>query len=117
MAEPEKAIAHLTDHGDLDNVHAARLFLRASLHPIDRFFMQLRRGLRMVERPITSARNASRTWNGYSAYNPVRILKLIEIYRTAFNYVEAGEDGRTPAMRIGLAEGRIRLEDIIYFER
>lgn len=116
MAEPEKAIAHLTDYGDFDDVHAAWLFLRASLHPIDRFFMQLRRGLRMVERPITSARNANRTWNGYSAYNPERILKLIEIYRTVFNYVETGEDGRTPAMRLGLAQGRIRLEDIVYFE-
>lgn len=47
---------------------------------------------------------------------PERILKVIEIYRTVFNDVGAGEDGRTPAMRPGLAEGRIRLEDIIYFE-
>jgi len=45
MAEPDKAIAHLTDYGDLDVVHAARLFGKVSLHAIDRFFMQIRRAV------------------------------------------------------------------------
>jgi hypothetical protein len=38
-AEPSKYVCWLTDHGDYDEDHTARLFLLATLHPIDRFFM------------------------------------------------------------------------------
>lgn len=52
-SEPEKAICCLTDTGryeeDLD--HLANLYLKGSLHSIDRFFMQVRRRLSLVERP------------------------------------------------------------------
>lgn len=116
MAKPDKAIAHLTDYGDLNIIHAARLFRKASVHAIDRFFMQVRRAISVVERPIQSPRAAWRVWRGRSAYNPEVVVKLLEMYRVVFNYVETGKGGRTPAMRLGLAEGRIRLEDIIYFD-
>lgn len=32
-----------------------------------------------------------------------------------FNYCKVGEDGKTPAMRLGLARGRVAPEDIVYF--
>lgn len=44
-AEPFKRVCWLTDMGDYDADHAARLYLRATLHPVDRFFMQTRRRL------------------------------------------------------------------------
>ncbi|MEH2513713.1 hypothetical protein V1291_005067 [Nitrobacteraceae bacterium AZCC 1564] len=37
------------------------------------------------------------------------------IYRTYFNFSAKGQDGKTPAMRIGLAKGAIRFEDVLYF--
>lgn len=37
------------------------------------------------------------------------------IFRTYFKYCEVGEDGKTPAMRLGLARGRLAPEDIVYF--
>lgn len=40
MSEPEKAICYLTDYGDYAPDHLARLYSEASLHSIDRFFMQ-----------------------------------------------------------------------------
>lgn len=104
QAEPEKAICYLTDFGDLDEDHKARLYLKASLHAIDRFFMSIRRRLNMLERPIGSASAAGRTWYGYSAYQPENIEKLLTVFRAYYNYCIVGQDEKTPAMRFGLAD-------------
>ena len=69
----------------------------------------------LLERPITTASGASRTWYGYSAYNPETIVKMLGIFRVFYNYYLAGQDKKTPAMRLGLAKGKVSLEDIIYF--
>lgn len=115
MSEPERAACYLTDFGDYDADHLARLYNKASLHAIDCFFMQVRRRLSILERPIASASNAGRTWYGYSAYNPAQIVKMLGIFRVFYNYCLAGQDDKTPAMRLGLAKGKVGLEDIIYF--
>ena len=115
MSEPEKAVCYLTNYDDYDTDHAALLYNKASLHAIDCFFMQVRRRLSILERPIGSASNAGRTWNGYSAYNPQTIVKMLGIFRVFYNYCHTGQDKKTPAMRLGLAKGKISLEDIIYY--
>jgi transposase-like protein len=115
MSEPAKKICWLTDLNDYDEDHAARLYLKASLHPVDRFFMQVRRKLSMAERPISSATNTGRVWNGYSAYQPANLVRILEIFRVFYNYCEPGEDKKTPAMRLGLAKGPVPVEQILYF--
>lgn len=115
MSEPERAACYLTDFEDYDIDHLARLYNKASLHSIDCFFMQVRRRLSILERPLSSANNAGRMWYGYSAYNPMMIVKMLSIFRVFYNYCIAGQDGKTPAMRLGLAKGKVALEDIIYF--
>ena len=55
MSEPQKAVCYLTDCADYDVDHLARLYQKASLHGIDRFFMQVRRRLSLLERPIATA--------------------------------------------------------------
>lgn len=125
-AEPLKAMCFMTDRGQYvedpaDPVttgnadHLARLFLKASLHPIDRFFMQVRRRLSMLERPIGTSSKAGRTWFGYSAYRPENIEAVLNIFRVFYNYCLAGKDKKTPAMRLGLAEKVMRPQDILYF--
>lgn len=42
----------MTDLGDYDEDHQARILLRATLHPIDKFFMQTRRRVSLAERPV-----------------------------------------------------------------
>lgn len=116
MSEPEKAICYLTDVGKYDVDHLAWLHNKASLHSIDRFFMQVRRRISLLERPIATASNMRRTWHGYNAYNPAIIIKLLDIFRVFYNYIEAGEDSKTPGMRLGLAKGKIDIEDIIYYQ-
>lgn len=116
MSEPAKKMCWLTDLGDYDEKHQARLYLKASLHSIDRFFMQARRRLSMAERSIATASAANRTWYGYSAYHPESLARVLEIFRVFYNYCKPGEDKQTPAMRLGLAKAPIALEDILYFQ-
>lgn len=106
----------LTNLGDYDEDHAAALYLRASLHAVDRFFMRARRMLSLAERPIASASAAGRTWHGYSPYNPAHLARLLEIFRVHYNYCVKGQDGQTPAMRLGLARGPVAIEKILAFD-
>ena len=103
-AEPLKAICYLTDFNDYDDDHRASLFLKATLHPIDRFFMLLRQRVNMLERSVGTASRAGRQWHGYSAYQPGDIEKLLEIFRVYYNFAAKGKDKQTPAMRLVLAD-------------
>lgn len=116
LNEPEKAFCLLTDVGDLDEDHLARLCLRASLHGVDSFFNQVRRRVGPLERGIHSQGNAGRVWNGYAPYDPSQAQKLLDIFRVIRNYILVSEkDKQTPAMRIGLARGPVKYEDVLYF--
>jgi len=137
MREPEKKVCWLTDidalpvpgpEDDADAItqkkaqaedilnHAARLYLKGSLRAVDKFFMQIRRGLTMAERGVVTAASDGR-WFGKNAYDPANLVKLVEIFRVYYNYCEVGEDKQTPAMRLGLAKGPVASEDILYFVR
>lgn len=115
MSEPEKAVCYLTDRGETHEDQLAWMYYKASLHSIDRFFMQVRRRLSLLERAIGTASTARRMWYGYSAYNPEMIVKLLDIFRVYYNYCLAGQDERTPAMRLGLTKGRASPEEMIYY--
>jgi hypothetical protein len=115
MAEPEKRVCYLTDYDDYDTEHLARLFNMASLHAIDTCFMQLRRRVKLFERGIPTARGARRIWVGYAPYNPATLVKMLDIFRVWHNWVFVGRDGKTAAERLGLARGKTRMEDIVYF--
>lgn len=112
MAEPEKSISYITDFRDYDIDHVGRLYMKATLKGIDRFFMQVRRRLSILERPIGSANNAGRTWFGYSAYSPLVAEQILRIFRVYYNYCLVGEDERTPAMRLGITTMPIPLKDL-----
>lgn len=118
MNEPEKAMCHLTDFGDLEPDHAAWLYNRASLHGVDSYFNRVRRRQSLLERSISSQANAGRVWSGYAPYNPNQVQKLLDILRVVQNYVlKSDKDSKTPAMRLGLAKGPVKYEDILYFTR
>ncbi len=115
MSEPEKTVASLTNLGDYDEDHKAWLYNKASVHGVDSFFNQVRRRLSLLERPIHSKSNNGRIWNGYSPYNPGNVAKVLDIMRTVHNYILTGKDGKTPAVRLGLAQAPLDYEAIIYF--
>lgn len=138
MSEPDKMVCYLTNikkgSFDRDMDGMAYIFERATLHPIDCFFMQCRRGVSILDRSVRSSSRSGRVWQLYNAYDPGIVVKLLEIYRVYYNYVKATEGRKrpkgaprrkpgeakkamkTPAMRLGLAKGPISLEDILYFK-
>lgn len=116
MGEPEKAMCYLTDIQNYDEDHLAWLYNKASLHAIDRFFMQVRRRVSLLERPISSSASPGRRWFGYGPYKPVMIGKLLDIFRVFYNFVEVGKNKQTPAMRLGLAKGKVSVDDIVYYQ-
>ena len=115
-SEPEKKVCHLTDLGDYDEGHLAALLDKASLHGIDRFFAQVRNSLSLLARATSSASNAGRTWFQKNPYDPEVAAMLLDIFRVNYNYLEAGADKNTPAMRLGLAKSKVRLTEILTFE-
>ena len=44
--------------------------------------------------------------------NPGNVAKILDIMRTAHNYILTGKDGKTPAERLGLAQAPLDYEDI-----
>lgn len=117
MSEPAKKLCWLTNLHDYDEDQEARLYLRASLHAVDRFFMQARRRLSLAERSIVTASTGRRVWHGYSAYRPENLASVLEIFRVFYNYCKVGDDKQTPAMRLGLAKAPIALEDVLYYQQ
>ena len=106
MSEPEKAMCYLTDIQGYDEAHLAWLYNKASLHAIERFFMQVGRRLSLLERPISGSASLGRRWFGHGPYKPVMLGKLLDIFRIFYNFAEVGKDRQTPAMRLVLVKGR-----------
>jgi hypothetical protein len=77
--------------------------------------MQVRRRLSLLERPVSSSAKPGCRWLGYGPYKPLMGGKLFDIFRVFYNFVEVGKNKQTPAMRLGLAKGKIMIENIIYY--
>ena len=102
----------------------ADTLLDVSTHGVDNYFQMIRRRINVMERPITTATNGKR-WNGYACYNPKWAVMLIEILRVYNNYVLTDEKSlknkglsstpRTLAQKIGFADQKYRIEDILDF--
>ena len=85
----------------------------------DSFFEKVRRRISLFERAMRSSANDGRSWNGYSAYNPAMVGKLLDIFRVVHNYIDVRKkDGvtTTAAMRLGLAQAPLSYKDVLYFE-
>lgn len=115
MGEPKKQVCSLTARPEDDALLVATGLLGASLHPIDRFFMQIRRRVSLLERPIATASSTGRTWYGYSGYNPGIAQKIMESFRVIYNYCLVGSDHKTPAMRLGLINEQVSLGQLLKF--
>jgi hypothetical protein len=113
--EPRRRILYLTDTGDKTPERIGWTLTGATLAPVDNDFMRLRRKINYLERPIPTRSNASRLWSGYHAYDPKRVLQMLEIFRVYTNYISTKDGKSTPPMKFGPAKGTVRFEDIIYW--
>ena len=90
------------------------MHLDAGLARIDNLFMKARRMFSALERPVGTSSGHNRVWHGYAPYNPAMLEIYLTLFRAANNFIYVGEDGRTPAMRLGIAPEPLRYEDILW---
>ena len=114
LNEPEKGVSWLTADSNLDENRMADMFLRAGLGVVDNVYQQTRRLCNAVERPIDSAGGKKAVWHGYAPYNPAMVAKYLPIWRAVHNFVFVGDDGATPAMRLGFTKQPLDFEDIVW---
>ncbi|MBC7144887.1 MAG: IS1 family transposase [Thioclava marina] len=112
-SEPHRKITLLTDDGSRSNRARARLLRLATLRSVDAYFHKFRSNVRFAARPQVSAAGARQMWGKHQLYKPELMHKITEIYRFYHNWCELGEDRKTPAMRLGLARGRIYERDFL----
>ncbi|WP_022704069.1 hypothetical protein [Pseudorhodobacter ferrugineus] len=114
-AEPRKSLRLKTDLGHFGFDGLARLICEASIHPVDAWFSLARRRVTGFERGLPTTSNQQRIWHAYGFYDPEMVSKLVTILRFYHNWMLRGQDGATPAMRIGLAKGLIYPRDLFSY--
>ena len=113
--EPGREVRWITENPDMDLDDRARLYLAASLAPVDNVFQLTRRFLSALERPIDTASGRwQQVWYGYAPYNPDMVQKYLDVFRAVNNFVHTGEDGATPAMRLGFTDRPLTYADLLW---
>ena len=114
MNEPHKAMTWLTARDDIDENSKIDMYLNAGLARVDNVFMMSRRLFYALERPGGTTSGYSTVWHGYAPYNPQMLEKYLTIFRCVNNFVAVGDDGKTPAMRLGFANQPLSYDDILW---
>jgi len=89
-------------------------WISAGIARIDNVFMTTRRLFSALERPIGTLSSHNTVWHGYAPYNPQMLGKYLTIYRAVNNFILTGDDGRTPAMRLGFERKPLTFEDLLW---
>ena len=112
--EPHKAMCWLTQNETMDEDRKTDIFLRAGLARIDNVFMKSRRLFSALERPFGTSSGNHRVWNGCAPYNAAMVGTYLAAFRATHNFIDLGDDGQTPAMRLGFAGEPLRCEDVLW---
>ena len=108
-SEPHRRIRILTDRADMAPDRRARLMRLATLRSVDAYFHKVRSNIRFAARPGHTPSGNGRAWDRHYLYNPETMVKIIEIYRFVHNWLGSSKTKETPAMKLGLARGKMRL--------
>ena len=112
--EPHKAVCWMTPRDGVETDRKIDMYLDAGLARIDNVFMKARRMCNALERPVGTSSSHNRVWHGYAPYNPAMLETYLTLFRTAHNFIYPGDDGQTPAMRLGFTDEPLRYEDILW---
>lgn len=111
-SEPNRQIRILTDRGQIPVERKARLMRLATLRSVDACFHKIRSNIRATARAGRTPSSNNRTWDRHYLYNPATLGKIIETYRFKHSWMGSRATTETPAMRIGLAAGKIYERDL-----
>ncbi|WP_247600271.1 hypothetical protein [Priestia flexa] len=107
-----------TNLSSLEPSQVASLILNVNDNTTNAFIQQIRRGLSFLERPLVTARGDGKSYI-YSNFNPKYAQVALTILRTYYNFcLPFKTKGRkeTPAQRLGIANRKYELQDIIYMQ-
>ncbi|ULB09147.1 hypothetical protein ORIO_04290 [Cereibacter azotoformans] len=113
-SEPHRRIRIITDRIGMAPDRRARLMRLATLRSVDAYFHKVRSNVRFAARPGRTPSSNDRAWDRHYLYNPETMMKVIEIYRFAHNWMGSATTKETPAMKLGLARGKMRASE--FFE-
>jgi len=111
-SEPCRAIHLRTDRAAMSIERRAGLMRLAMLRSVDSYFHKSRSNIKAAERPVPTPSGNGRFWDRNHLYKPEMMMKVIEIYRFHHNWMGTRKPKQTPAMKIGLAKGRIYVPDL-----
>tara|TARA_R110000787_G_scaffold64644_1_gene145845 strand:- start:103 stop:1836 length:1734 start_codon:yes stop_codon:yes gene_type:complete len=111
-SEPSRVVDLKTDRPELTTERYARLMRLATLRSVDSYFHKIRSNIRPASRPVSTPSNNGRTWDRHFLYKPEMLIKIIEIYRFHHNWMGTRQTRMTPAMKLGLAKGRVYERDL-----
>lgn len=111
-SEPSRVVDLKTDRSDLSTERCARLMRLATLRSVDSYFHKIRSNVRTASRPVSTPSSNGRTWDRHFLYQPEMLVKIIEIYRFHHNWMGTRQTKQTPAMKLGLAKGRVYERDL-----
>lgn len=111
-SEPGRTLRILTDRASMPNDRRARLMRLATLRSVDSYFHKVRSNLRFAARPGHTPSGNGQTWDRHYLYNPETMAKIVEIYRFRHNWMGSTSTKTTPAMKLGLAKGKIYPKDL-----
>lgn len=70
---------------------------------VDNVFQMTRRLVNAFERLLGTSSSQNSVWHGCQSCNPAMLGKYLTVNRAVANFNRVRADGRTPAMRLGLA--------------
>lgn len=109
--EPPRKIRLLTDRIATAPDRRARLMRLAILRSVDAYVHKVRSNSRFAARPAHTPSGNGRAWDRHYLYNPETMVKIIEIYRFVHNWMGRTSTKATPAMKVGLARGKMDPKD------
>lgn len=110
--EPDRTLRILTDRGQIPVDRQARLMRLATLRSVDAYFHKVRSNIRATARPGHTPSSNHQAWTKHYYYNPKMLSKVIEIYRFKHNWMGSRHTIETPAMKLGIAAGKIYERDL-----
>lgn len=113
QSEPSRVVDLKTNRPALSTERCARLMRLATLRSVDSYFHKIRSNIRPASRPVATPSGNGRTWDRHFLYKPEMLIKITEIYRFHHNWMGTRDTKRTPAMKLGLAKGKIYERDIL----
>ena len=116
MTEVEKRFSHQTYKPNQDDTEIGCYLSKGGLHAVDNYFMRVRRRISQLERGLPTASADRRLWYGKNFYRPDMVKKSSTILMTYLNYCATNnKKDKTPAEKLGIAKGPVRLRDILEF--